>query len=366
QQQGVTFAGAINPNSANGWMLFTWVDANGDGTFQFGEQTTLLRQFFPSVSTQLDRQLSSPTTDELEFGVEHELFENFSLSGSFIYRDDNNFIEDVNSGVPFGPFAAQLGVADPFTPVQVTDPGPDGAFGTADDGGPLTIFNQDPSTLGQDVFFITNPENLGFTNLFNRYKGVSFVAHKRWSNNWQLLASWDVGEATTAFGFAGGSIATGPILDNPNGDLNRAGLSGFDRKHIVKVTGNYLFPDPIGINLGVFLRFQSGEPVPRDFRFSGSTFGLNQGTTTVNLAARGRDINPAGVRRLQNVKILDVRGEKQFRLGGAGMIHGYADLFNVFNTSTISSQRTRSASNFGGVRDLVSPRVFRLGIMYDF
>ena len=40
---------------------------------------------------------------------------------------------------------------------------------------------------------------MGFDFLFNRYMGLSIVAHKRWSNNWQMLASWDIGRARGTF-----------------------------------------------------------------------------------------------------------------------------------------------------------------------
>jgi len=35
--------------------------------------------------------------------------------------------------------------------------------------------------------------------------------------------------------------------------------SSFDRPHVVKFAGNYLFAEPIGVNLGAFLRLQSGQ-----------------------------------------------------------------------------------------------------------
>jgi hypothetical protein len=68
------------------------------------------------------------------------------LSTDFIYREEGQLQEDINAGVPFST----------YIPVIVTDPGPDGIPGNADDGGPITVFNQDPSTFGQDKFVLTN------------------------------------------------------------------------------------------------------------------------------------------------------------------------------------------------------------------
>ena len=47
-------------------------------------------------------------------------------------------------------------------------------------------------------------------------------------------------------------------------DNNRRQLSVNDRLHIVKVTANYLFAEPVGVNLGVFVRAMSGEPMYTD------------------------------------------------------------------------------------------------------
>ena len=171
QQQGTTFGESLNPN-AIGRSRYTWVDANGDDAFQFGEQTTLLSTRFPSVTTSIDPNLDSPILTEVTVGLEREVFENFLFSATFIKRSTNNIVEDINLGR----------TAALHTATSAQDPGPDGVLGTSDDQGTLTVFNLDPS-LPSNQYFITNPERHGY-DPFADYKGVSFVAHKRWSNNW--------------------------------------------------------------------------------------------------------------------------------------------------------------------------------------
>jgi hypothetical protein len=368
-QQGVRWGGFLNPNGV-GTQLYTWADLNGDNFFQFGEQDTLIHQFFPGGNVDIDPELRSPLTDEFSIGVERELFPHFQLGATLFYRTDSNFLEDVNIGVPYGPIAEVLGVGDSYQPVTVTDPGPDGVVGTKDDGGPITIYSQDPATFGNSLYYLTNPiQTMGFDFLYNRYTGVSLVAHKRWSNNWQVLASWDIGRSEGTFD-GGGAGGAGGLLDNPNTDINRAGLTVWDRTHLVKVTGNYLFADPVGVNLGIFMRVQSGEPMTRNAMLPASGVpsqpSINQGTEHVRVEQRGRHVNTYGVERLDPVMIVDLRAEKQFTLGKYGLLHAYADLFNVFNTNEVLAIDVYSGANYNNIWNIVSPRVLRIGAGFDF
>ena len=48
---------------------WNWTDANGDGHFQYGEQTTYRSRSFPGLGTGVDPELTSPLLDEFTFGV---------------------------------------------------------------------------------------------------------------------------------------------------------------------------------------------------------------------------------------------------------------------------------------------------------
>jgi hypothetical protein len=371
-QQGVLWAAYVNPNDV-GNQLYTWDDPNGDGMFQFGEQGTLLRTYFPGYNTQIDPEVRSPITDEISVGYEREILPDFLMGATFIYRTDSNFLEDVNIGVPYGPIAAYLGVDGSYTPVTATDPGPDGVIGTVDDGPAMTIFDQDAATLGQDVYWLTNPvERMGFDFLFNHYTGVSIVAQKRWSNNWQLLASWDIGRARGTFDEGGaGDAAT--LLDDPNTDTNREGLTIWDRTHLVRVTGNYLLGEPFDVNLGVFLRLQSGEPLVRraifpawDSDTGAPEFELTQGYTRIRVEPRGTHLNKYSIERLEPVAVVDLRAEKQFLLGKYGMARLFFDVFNLFNSNTETAIEVDSSATYNNIFWMVSPRVFRLGMGWEF
>ena len=120
----------------------------------------------------------------------------------------------------------------------------------------------------------------------------------------------------------------------------------------------------------MFLRLQSGEPMIRRAVLPAAGTPtqppINQGSANVRVERRGNSVNPYTVERLDPVAILDLRAEKQFGLGRYGVLHIYADLFNVFNTNTVTAIEVDSSTNYDNIFSLVSPRVFRIGVGYDF
>ena len=57
---------------------------------------------------------------------------------------------------------------------------------------------------------------------------------------------------------------------------------------------------------------------------------------------------------------------KQFDIGKYGTLHLYADLFNVFNTNTVTDIEVDSSAAYNNIFWLVPPRIFRLGVGWDF
>jgi hypothetical protein len=375
EQLGLSIGGATNVNSvaSEDW---NWFDPNGDGIFQFGEQTTFRSQSIPGVGNTIDPDVVSPMTNEFTFGLEHEVFDNILVSVTGIVRGRTNDIGTVNVGRPFGPMVDDprcqaectptdtdgnpRPLEDPWVPVQSVDPGVDGVIGTADDGGPVTVWALDPNTNGTSVNLTTNSNAWGFEDDLE-YKGVSFVLSKRWSDNWQVLASYDYGRGyNTEEGTSPNALFNG----------RRQELFG-SRPHNFKITGNYLFAEPVGVNVGVFVRAQSGEPVRADYTYDDSLLEPpngpfpNQGNTTIQVDARGEGNN--GRRSREDfVTILDVRAEKQVTIGKYGVLHFYLDVFNLFNSNTITEFEWTLGPRYGEIQDILPPRVIRLGGAWDF
>ncbi len=372
---GTSYGGATNVNGT-GREEWSWVDDNGDGLFQIGENKTFLDDSFPTEGTEVDSDLSSPLVDEFTFGVEHEMFDNILFSATGIYRTRKDDVGTVTRGRPFGlmfdnprcqaectptlPWGQ-----DPYVPLQTVDPGDDGVIGTSDDGGPVTIWARDPDR-GSANNITTNPNTWGFADN-TWYKGVSFVMSKRWSDNWQMLASWDIGKSESQ---GGGTTPNG--LDN-----SRRQLSGNDRLHIIKVTANYLFAEPVGVNLGLFVRAQSGEPMFGQYTYPSSLlrelgpWQTGQGSQTRTIMGRGEAADhqcPGCIRpdREDFTTIVDVRAEKQVTIGRYGVLHFYFDVFNLFNANTVLELNETFGRNWLRIDDVLPPRVIRLGAAWDF
>jgi hypothetical protein len=381
---GTRFVGALNVNSP-GREDWDWFDPNGDGLFQFGEQLQcgeadpadcFRNDNFPGVTTGIDPDLYAPMTNEFTVGLEHEIIDNVLVSVTGIFRGRNDDTGNVNIGRPFGPMitnekciaectptfsdGSPRPLEDPWVPVETVDPGADGIIGTGDDGGPITVWALDPDTFSTNLNLTTNVNQWGFDD-YTDYKGVSFVVSKRWSDNWQLLASYDYGR-----GYVQG------VGTSPNGLFNarREELFG-SRPHNFKVTGNYLIAEPIGVNLGLFVRAQSGEPVRATYTYDDSVIEPpngpfeRQSNTGINIDNRGEGNNGRPSRE-DFVTIFDFRAEKQVTIGRYGVVHFYFDVFNMFNSNTTTEFRWGLGPRYQEIQDILPPRVIRIGGAWDF
>jgi hypothetical protein len=133
-----------NANSIGG-SEYQWIDRNGDGWFQPGEQGALLRRFggpYSAISPSLHR----PYSDEFNAGAEFPLAAQSVVRIHLFRRDEHDRIAATDTGVP----------TQAFTPRSILDPGPDGVPGTFDDG-QLTVYEQNPATFGQDRYYVDEP-----------------------------------------------------------------------------------------------------------------------------------------------------------------------------------------------------------------
>ncbi len=48
------------------------------------------------------------------------------------------------------------------------------------------------------------------------------------------------------------------------------------------------------------------------------------------------------------------------------MLHVYFDLFNALNTNVVTRASTSSGRNFNTISDIIAPRVFRIGMGWNF
>lgn len=311
-----------------------WNDTNGDRQFQVGEDGRLLAQFGGQLNF-VDPEVKRPYTNEFIVGASHEPTAGLNLGATFIYRKDKDVTNLIDAAVPF----------DAYTPTDVTDPGADGVVGTPDDA-ILTVYAQDPDTIGQSRKLLTNPSGDERT-----YKGLELTATKRMSGNWQAVASLVVSELEVIK--PTDHPSTELLFENPNSLLNAKGLDPNNQKVQFKLQGTYVAP--FNIVVSGFYRFLSGLPYTRQLLIE----GLPQGPFTVFA-------EPRGSRTPDNVSIVDVRLEKAFRFGDAYRLGLMVDVFNLTNASPVLVEGSLTGTNLGQPQAIYSPRIARIGVRFGW
>lgn len=340
-----------DPRSPSGKVAF-WNDANGDLQYQPGEEGTTLR-VFGGRNTSLDPNLRPPVTDAFELTGQWRPGPRLSLALTLRQSYEKHLLETVNTGVP----------ASSYTPVPYLDPGRDGIPGTGDDR-TIVVYDQDPSTLGDDHFLLTNPR--GFRAF---HRGAQILL--RWNDargRFQLEASFTgfaiVGEASqglTSQEYDEGVI--GNLFDDPNTLIHADGRLYYDRGYIAKARALYRLP--WGFNLGCVGRYYDGTPFARKVVVT----GLNQGPFYVFAAQRG-NLTLAGIDirngpRTEHVLTFDLGLERSFR-AGQGSLSARLDVFNVSNSRTQTRNFDVTGPRYQQAVETVAPRVARLGLDWEF
>ena len=304
----------------------------------------------PATNLGIDPNIRQSYTDQFLFGIERQLFPDFSLTAQGISRRFRDFMGFIDTG-------------SVYAAVQRADPGVDGRSGTADDGPLMTVYNL--TNPGKEFKLFTNP-----ANAFRDYKAFQLIGTKRYSHNWQasLSYTWSHTDGTVSNNAStnsgGGSTQglgqTGAFSD-PNHGINSQGDAVFDYTNQVKLDGTYRVPAFGGFNVSAVYRYTTGLAWGR----VATIRGLAQGNETVR-------IEPRGTRRTDPINNLDFRVEKTFPIGSNARQFGvYLDLFNINNQGVIDNGvRTAvidtSGTTFGNPNNWISPRLARLGLRFTF
>jgi outer membrane receptor protein involved in Fe transport len=325
--------GLFTSNPAFPFTFITlWNDLNGDRAFQVGEDGRLLSSFGGQISG-VDPDLKRPYTNEFIVGVGHEPFAGVQLGASFIYRRDLRLTNTIDTGVPF----------DSYTPVNVLDPGEDGVRGSGDDG-TLTVFAQDPATIGRSRIVLSNPPTSKRT-----YTGLELTAVKKLSNNWQAVASLVVSKMEVIKPTV--AQATQGLYENPNTLINAKGRDPLNQTVQFKAQGSYFAPYAVVVS--GFYRYLTGLPYTRTLLVE----GLPQGPVTVFA-------EPRGSRTVDATNVIDLRVEKSFQLGSGGQFGLILDVFNLTNASTVIAEGAQTGVDLGKPQAIRNPVIARLGARF--
>ena len=296
----------------------------------------VLDYVFPGGNTQyiMDDKLNQAYMDQWTIGIERELMKDLSMSATYIQRKNFDHIAPLNIGGEY----ARMQYTDETT------------------GKTFNIWSQ-TNSRSDNLFLITNPKKgdmpwVEFTP-YRKYTGIELLLNKRFSNKWQLMASYVYSKAEGNFNNTQSSGAGyNSTFENPNNQINAEGTLSSDYTHMLKIQGSIILP--LDINLNINFQLISGPTYTMLVRLPRS---VDPDRTYIYAETRGSNRYPTS-------KNLDLRLEKTAQIGKVkvGLL---LDVFNVFNEGIVNWYQTL-ATNFEEVRGIKNPRAFRAGLRFWF
>jgi hypothetical protein len=335
-------ASDVNPNA-----IITRTYSNWNGVIPYVPvAANLTSTTGGGVNRAIEPGLKGPYVDEYTAGIDVGLSRVVTVQFTYVRKIDGNGNKRVNTALPYEAYT----VSTPGV-----DPGRDNVAGTADDK-PLVIYSVPRTfpTFGQSVERILQVSNAESRNKYNAY-GVTL--NKQNANGWSFLASFnaDYRDLVDIAPRSPNEALYGPG-DN---DTATAGSNTNPFRHRVpewsyafRLSGTYQLR--WGLMYASSFIGQSGEWYGRDVQLRDAT------NTTITVRVEPH------FARYDWVKVWDNRVSKRIKLWGRQSVEGTFDLFNTLNVNTITTQTNRNGSTFLQPTEIISPRVFRLGVRYRF
>ncbi|MEO6393439.1 MAG: TonB-dependent receptor [Pyrinomonadaceae bacterium] len=317
-----------------------------------------------SASTPIDPGLKPQTVNEVRGGFEYEIYKDLTLGVAGVYRAQGSVIED----------------------------------GSFDDGANYFLFNPGESLTNS---LSCEPPPVGVGQCFGRarryYRALEITATKRFTNNFQFIASYVYSSLTGNYEglFRNDNGQSDPnitsLFDLVSLLANSYGRLPNDRPHQLKFDGSYRFP--FKLLVGASFRAQSGIPynqlIPHPVYGNNEGFNVPRGTAivpTVGAVQVGfpNVVDSIGSNRTPSTWNLDLNAYFPIKVGEKRELRLMADWFNVFNnqrairldeTFSINSgipgvantPANRISNPFYGAGTIFQfPSSLRLGVKFSF
>jgi outer membrane receptor protein involved in Fe transport len=262
-----------------------------------------------SAHTPIDPDLKPQTVNEATAGFEYEIVRDLAIGARGIYRSQGSVIED----------------------------------GSFDDGDHYFLFNPGESLTER---LACNDPGIGcFGRARRYYRAMEFTATKRFTNNYQFIASYVYSSLTGNYEglFRNDNGQSDPnitsLFDLVSLLQNLYGRLPNDRPHQFKLDASYR--TPFKLLIGGSFRAQSGIPfnalIPHAVYGNNEGFGVPRGTAivpTVTATQPGfpNEVDSIGSTRTPTTMNLDLNAYYPIHLGENRELRFQADWFNVFNS----------------------------------
>jgi outer membrane receptor protein involved in Fe transport len=316
--------------------------------------------------TPIDPGLKPPSIGEYTAGIEYEIVKDLALGVRGVYRHERNVVED----------------------------------GSFDDGNNYFLFNpgrNEPGTTEQQACQgSTDPADPHAPRCFGRaqrfYRAVEFTATKRFTHNYQFIASYVFSSLTGNYEglFRNDNGQSDPnitslfdlqsLLDNTYGRLPN------DRPHQFKFNGSYRTPFKLLLSGNFYI--QSGSPfnqlIPHPVYGNNEGFAVQRGTAIVPTVTATQPgfpniVQSIGTSRTPTTMNLDLGVYYPIKLGEKRELRLTGDWFNVFNSQrAVTLDQTYSINSgvtgvppvlnpfYGSALLIQAPSAFRFGAKFTF
>jgi len=290
----------------------------------------------------------TPYTDELQLQYESDLGNSISFSAAYYNRKTRDIFEDFDPGIYTVP-AAYGGDVN----------APDSLFlGWG-------YFGFDPNNPPAANFFLATLEG-GERN----YNGLELVMRKRYSNNWQGLASYSYLDATGNTVSDGNADFAGDVFWLDPRSPNIEGTVPGTIHHLFKAAGSYM--TRWGVELGAGYRWNSGTIVNRTQLASNRRLPVQVAQAYQFGGTSDNWIAPGTIGAVQNPSWgqFDLRAQYVHKLGDRASAEFFVDMFNLFNdqaaTRTEDLVAGTGTTHFGDDIAWLNPRRAFLGARLKF
>ena len=295
---------------------------------------------------------TTPRTQEVMFGMDHELMRNFGISGTVTWRNFDHFNWNPHIGVTSADYTQTGTLSGNVDPI--------GSFST-----PFYALNASAVPPGGGRSY---EKRVGY---HQRYLGFEMSATKRMSNRWMARFGFSTNSHTEYFDGASALEDPTPGPASPNIDgghvVTQTGGSGKSNIYMVlpqyQFIANGLYQIGKGFNVGANWINRQGYAIPY-FRGAVATGDPLSNFKSV-LAVDG-----VTQFRLPAVNSLDARLEWGVKLTNSAKINFDLDIFNVTNSATVLGRqydlRRTGPTGFDQILEVMNPRIFRLGARFNF
>jgi hypothetical protein len=314
-------------------------DPNGPSGTVFGADGKVRMRFggeWSSIAPGLDR----PYAREIEFEAAVDAGHGLTARLIGFRRDDLRRLAALDTGLP----------ASAFTPVTITDPL---------SGRPMTVYQQSPSTFGQDQYLLTNPPGLRSFNA-----GVTAAL----GYGWRGLTVRFAFTAEKSFGpnNPGNNVlendpgVIGALFQDPNTTINASGRNYLDYGFTGRAELAYRLP--WRVEIASMFDYRDGVAFAQEV----PVLGLAQGPFLAPASQRLGVFGPGGEIgfRAEYVGNWNLRVARRFPAGLAGIVAS-VDVLNVMNADSKMLENPLTSVLRSPVA-FQEPRWIRLGVRVEF